>query len=512
MSKAQPTWSDLIPAAMVGTDRVGPPINGWDGQVGQFVESAVQGAARAQQLLRAAAIVAASNLVGAKGSPWLGALPVVAGADERRTLTTPEIVSSARFALVEGPARLQAHFFAACRRAGTRIPEPLLPASLEAARRLVALRGLLSPVLGARGVWLAAQNPGWRYACGVSENEPNDAQWTDGSMEQRRAFIRAERLAAPASARDRLVEALPELSAAERADLVAQLVIKLGADDEVLLDALRSDRSRDVRSEALKLLLQLPDASFTQRATSRIEGLLSQERSLVRKRWHIEAPLVEDPSWSKDNIESGRPKNEALGERAWWLYQQVRLVPLSWWSMRTGMTASDLLAWAAKTDWAAALVRGWRDVLFAAPSVDWCQAFLVADPALTKGIDTDSLVALLPKALRDEHWRKQLAGSNTHQFSIIFAQALASCALDETMGEKLSNSMATALRDLATSRELHNDYSLRGQLAEIVCALDADSLPLLDPLPVLDNESSAYQSLRQNVTQLISARHAFQLI
>ena len=74
----------------------------------------------------------------------------------------------------------------------------------------------------------------------------------------------------------------------------------------------------------------------------------TQARALRARPGVPDAPRAADPEWSSAAIDVARPQNDALGERAWWLYQLVRQVPLRWWCEHTGMDAAALLAWAAK--------------------------------------------------------------------------------------------------------------------------------------------------------------------
>ena len=188
-----------------------------------------------------------------------------------------------------------------------------------------------------------------------------------------------------------------------------------------MLERLRTDRSREVRQAALGLLLRLPASAHVGRAIARLEPLLKQERVLLRKRWVIDAPPAAGADWNDDNLDAARPKNESLGERAWWLCQLVRQVPLSWWTRHTGMTAAELNAWAGETDWREALWRGWRDVLHRAPDASWCEAFLDRWPSTLPAGDRDAVLSLLPPAARERHWQQQLIASSASIAAVVRA-------------------------------------------------------------------------------------------
>ncbi|HJW13028.1 MAG TPA: DUF5691 domain-containing protein, partial [Albitalea sp.] len=465
------SWAPLLPLAMVGTDRQATALPAWPGEVGQLLaQAASTGSDAAGSVLRAAAVLAACGLAGAQGAPWTQPMPEPAADDAWPALPDGPLLNGVVWALHDGPARLQHQVCLALASAQRRLPPSLLPPALELGRRSLALRALLPPVLGERGLWLAAQREDWRYAAGVSAAAPDDARWTEGSAEQRREFLRRERGRDPQAARERLAQSLAELSAKERADLVGVLAERLSSDDESFLDGLRADRSREVRQAALALLLQLPNAAHPQRAAARIEPLLKHERVLLRKRWLIDAPQAAADDWKADNVDAARPKSESLGERGWWLYQLVRQVPLAWWTQHTAMDAAELRDWASSTDWGEALLRGWRDVLLAAPDVAWCEAFLDKWPGATLRDDPATFLAMLPLARRERYWQQQLRGGST-ALNALVPQMLAACPAGETLSRELSAALADSVRQRAEGRALIDDYSLRALLPELGCAL-----------------------------------------
>jgi Family of unknown function (DUF5691) len=355
----------------------------------------------------------------------------------------------------------------------------------------------------------AAQREEWRYAAGVSAPASDDSRWTDGSFEQRREFLRRERGSDAKAARERLTNALDELAAKERAELVSVLAEGLSGDDEALLDSLRADRSREVRQAALDLLLRLPQAAHSQRAAARMLPLLKFERALLRKRWQIDAPAEAGADWKADNIDAARPKNDALGERAWWLYQLVRQVPLSWWTQHTGMNAAELLEWAAGTDWAQALQRAWRDVLFAAPDAPWCEAFLDHPPPAQTPSDAAAILALLPLAARERHWQRQLRAGMA-VLNAVVPQLLAACPPGDTLSAGLSEAIAASIHQAGTSSALSNDYTLRSLLPELACALHPSALEPLAQLTRHADETPSFAQTLQETTQTIQVRRALQ--
>ena len=504
------SWAPLLPLAMIGTDRQASALPLWPGEIGQLVARvAGDGESAAAGVLRAAAVLATCGLAGAQGSPWAEPLPAGAPDDAVPALSEGPVLALVSWALHEGPLRLQFEVCITLARTRWRLPPVLLPQALELGRRSLALRPFLAPVIGERGLWLAAQRDDWGYAAGVGINAQEEARWNDGSFEQRREFLKRERATDPPAARERLVHSLDQLPAKERADLAGVLADGLGPDDEPLLDSLRVDRSREVRQVACALLLRLPRAAHPRRAEARVESLLKQERVLLRKRWQIDAPAAAGSDWKDDNVDAERPKHESLGERAWWLHQLVRQVPLAWWTQHTRMTPAELLRWADDTDWTEALLSGWRDVLLAAPEIDWCEALLESWPAKVLRDDPATVLALLPSAARERHWQRQLR-DGTVAFHVILPQLLAACRAGETLSPSLSASLVDVIVQRAESRVLSDDYALRGALPELCAVLHIGVLDRIVQLPRHAEETASFADTLQAVAQVIGVRQALQ--
>ncbi len=498
-------WTPLLPAALVGTDRHAAPLPVWPGEVGAAVAAATAGADPAAAVLRAAAVLAACGAAGFQAAPADGPSPDGAPPDTQTALTDPSILALVGWTLREGPPRLQHRAAQALASAGLRLPPPLLPVALDLGRRSLALRSTLAPVLGERGRWLARQRDDWRYAAGASAEADVQTQWQDGSFEQRRTLLLRERASDTAAARERLQQALPELPAKERAELVPVLAEGLSAADEPLLDALRSDRAREVRQAALALLLRLPDAAHPQRAAARLAPFVTSSRGLLGKRWEIDAPSAAADDWKADQLEAQRPQHERLGERGWWLYQLVRQVPLAWWTTHTGMDAAALLTWSAKTDWAAALQRGWRDVLLAAPDLAWCEA--VVDAAPEAWPDAAALLALLPPPRRERHWLRQLKDGSV-RFELLVGQVLGACAPGETLSPAISEAIARQIAARDAANALANDYGLRAALPELAAALHLPATAALAAPQRRPDDTPSWADTLHALAQTLATRRA----
>jgi hypothetical protein len=314
------------------------------------------------------------------------------------------LVPVLRAAFEEGPDALRVEALRLLAACGLVLPPRLLPAALGLGFRTAALRPVLMPVLGERGRWLARQNPDWAYAVGAGDAEPAADLWEHGSTAERQAFLAVLRQRAPDRARELLRDGFAELDARTRAGLLGLLAAGLSAADEEFLQGALADRSKEVRQIAAGLLARLPTSAYVGRMTTRLTACLRRERKLLRQVWLIEPPESFGADWKADVVEESRAKGESLGDRAWWLYQLARAVPLAWWEATMGMEPGALVVWAKESDWGEALFRAWGEALQRQPEARWAAAFLDAPKLKGLPLDAFDLIACLPVAEGERRW------------------------------------------------------------------------------------------------------------
>lgn len=216
-------------------------------------------------------------------------------------------------------------------RAGVRLAPELLPLALEQTEP--ALRDLLRPVLGQRGLWLAKQRPEWQWALSPGEGglpDDFDRRWSDGNAVERRQLLMLLRKQEPARARELAAETLRQERAEQRAAFVEAFAISLSPDDQAFLSSLLADRSALVQRSAARLLWRLPGSEVAAR-------MLARARAHVRfaaqeGHWHVSLPTEPlDADWLRDGIIERPPDASPLGQRQWWLQQLVAAVPCAVW-------------------------------------------------------------------------------------------------------------------------------------------------------------------------------------
>jgi hypothetical protein len=469
----------------------------------------------AQVLLRTAGCLSAVERAAhqAPAAPAIAAPPSLD--DDQAALLQgpwPERLSQV---LSQGPAALQYETLQTLHLRGWRLPARLLPQALTLARQQPALREITSATVGQRGRWLALQSAHWRDALSAPA-DPSEEDWLHGNTAARQAFLRLERERDPSAARARLQSSLPELAAKERADLLPCLALGLSGEDEALLQALLKDRAADVRRWAAALLLRLPNSAHRHYMVAQATPLLQSQSAFLGlgKRWVLETPAQEDPEWKAHGIEPVRPKHDSLGERAWWLYQVVRGLPLEWWSEHTGLNPEALVEWSAKTDWREALLRGWRDALAVAPAdaqEAWAWALLGAEAQGATGLDADALRGLLSPSRRVQLWAQQLRQEPAAVWAIA-QNIVASCSPADRLPPELSQALAraavTKVRSELNQTQSGWAYPAR-QWMPLLCAhLDLSALPLLAQLSTPDDPTPAFIELQAQLMRLQNLRQA----
>lgn len=388
---------------------------------------------------------------------------------------------------------------------GRNLPIAVLPHALEAGARFSPLRAGLRPVLGARGRWLATYNADWAYASQLEdetdETENLERVWTEGTADSRLIAFRQLRAHDAESARQRLQATLKELSARERVDFVSALQPQLSVADVPLLQPLLRDRSREVRMLVGPMLTQLASTAHAQYVQAQMLGLLQQQRGglLRRLNWVLEAPSAPDPGWADAGIDGKRPNNDMLGERAWWLYQLARQLPLPWWCHTLERDPEQVLAWARTTDWYDALLRAWMERADAS-TPEWVEALIGVEQLRAH---LTELLALLPVAQRERHWPGSVKALQQQQ---LLGEVLGSTGLGQTLSAAYSQQLADGMDALFAEDGSRYDYHLREPLLELLAILHPSVLYrvlLADPSQAA---SAAALDCVQQGRQLLSLR------
>lgn len=460
----------LARLALIGTAHQRPEAPAVPGAAGALLNALFEAPADASlTLLRAAGVAAVCGNV--------GHVPMCRTDDALPPCPDDAFPSSTRLAwllgavFANGPDRLIVEALRRLISVGLSAPPQLLPALLTLGQRTTALRDHIGKAAGARGQWLAALNPAWGYFFAQAEHAPALEAWeTDNPIRRLHTFTHLRRHD-PAAARNLLIQHFPNLDARERAALLETFSDGLSADDEAFITQALTNRSKEVRQTAAALLARRPDSTYVARMTERLAGCLTQTRKLLRREWVLEPPTTFDTAWKADALEEKSPLG-GLGERAGWLYQIARAVPLAWWEAHTGMTPSELFAWADKTDWAHALHASWFDALQRERNATWAAALLRHPKVQGIAFDPFALIGLLADSEREWHWRALIKAGDERALGDLLARLASALPLDAPpLSAAFAEDVLNTVRRRLSGPYAKHDYALRNAIVEFVCLI-----------------------------------------
>ncbi|PKL79021.1 MAG: hypothetical protein CVV27_02475 [Candidatus Melainabacteria bacterium HGW-Melainabacteria-1] len=351
----QSLWLPLLRAALPGTAQAPPPALPLPELAGIAELPAATPEAR---LLNLAAAVALYQRAGAH-QPWRQAeLPAVAEPETRALCPEPLLELWFRLDQAWQQARfrqdwrlLQAELIGLLARGGWRFPHRLLPELLEFGREDSPLRLQILPLLGRRGIWLAAgaatemavRNP-WNWVIDlepVRQTLPLDIR--PAALNLLLRHLRAE---SPATARELLALAWPRADVGLRTALLPALETGLELADEPFLEACLDDRRRELRTQAQQLLGHVPGSRYLARMQARVAPLLSRNPRKEGEALDLRLPtwpadLNAAALWLRDGLEKASfvsPAGRALVAES-----LLQLLPPADWLQLLGLDAEQLL-------------------------------------------------------------------------------------------------------------------------------------------------------------------------
>ncbi|NJO26221.1 MAG: hypothetical protein HC874_00820 [Richelia sp. SL_2_1] len=255
-------------------------------------------------------------------------------------------------------------------------------------------RKYILPVLGKRGIWLAAQNPEWSYA--VSENK--DQIWKNGSLKARKNLLKELRQSEPEKGLKQLQHIWSKEKAQERASLLETLEVGLSIEDETFLEDALDDKSKLVRDAAARLLLQIPESKLVKRMIERVRPLLTFENNKIE----VILPSKCTLEMIKDGIDESK-YIPALGEKASLLLQMLACVPPNIWSDTWKKTPRELIKIIENHQWGKLFLEAWATATFRSKNITWAEALLKSSVRFYQNSNRiDLMINLLTILSRDQ--------------------------------------------------------------------------------------------------------------
>jgi hypothetical protein len=400
---AETLWQEISVAALLGTQRRPFQPSPAAGALGQILSAAPpaagpEGSSEAESvpglsggerlLLRAAALAAIHRRAGRLPPLKYPAFPAPAPAEEWPRCS----FQAGRFLrqILSGSPALLPEWVETAAAARQRAREEHLPALLDQQKALQPLRRAVLPVLGARGRWLAAQNPDWSAFAA----NPDERAWLEGQRKERLACLEDLRAASPSAARELLAAAWPQETPADRLAFLQILSDGLSMADEPFLEAILDDRRKDVRRAAAELLGRLPGSGLVQRMAARARVLLNWKSGLLRSALDIALPESCDLAMLRDGIDPRPPAGSPFGEKAWCFVQILSFVPPRSWAAAWNKRPTQILDTIRRHEWEAALLEGWQEAALRAQDGEWLEALASHH---YRGGEQKRLVSLFPR-------------------------------------------------------------------------------------------------------------------
>ncbi len=320
MPPAGDGWEPALAAALLGAERAPPAADPLSVSLAVSLAGADPGGALLARLAahatlhRAGAGLGPEALIPAEPRARIGLECPAAAATRLHGLLADGPSAAARLA--------EWCTFAAAR--GMRAPDWLLPA-LAARRDTLpdAIDGIAAPELA----WLGRA----RGDSGEGAEQPAD--WTDGTVAERRAAFTAWRARDPEAARLALEPVFRKEKADLREALVGALETGLSEADEPFLEACLDDRGGGVRMAAQRLLPHLPAARYAARMARRARAALAIESrgGFPEGTTHILVVTLPEasPDLARDGVTADAWQNWSGGARATLLRAILECAPPS---------------------------------------------------------------------------------------------------------------------------------------------------------------------------------------
>ncbi len=378
-------WQELVKTAVVGTQRQQLKIVPQDNQLGEVL-SLLDSNDKEGSLLSAAGAIAVYQKAGK-----------LITIDNKQVLKTCELddlpccnqVSEQHLGMIlNGEYNVILPEWLKVAASAKKIVSPrYLPELLTLGKQQNNLRKYILPVLGKRGIWLAAQNPEWNYILG----EDTDKIWKNGSLEARKNLLEELRQSAAEKGRRQLQNIWNKERAPERACLLSALEFGLSIDDEKFLKDALEDRSKQVRDVAARLLAQIPESKLVKRMIKRVNPLLNLDQNSIK----VTLPKKCTLEMTQDGIDESK-YIPSLGEKASLLLQMLSCVPPSIWSDMWGKTPDELITIVKNSKWERLFLEAWVIATIRSHDTKWAEALLKISVRLYKNLNNvDELIKKL---------------------------------------------------------------------------------------------------------------------
>ncbi|NLG98637.1 MAG: hypothetical protein GX491_14875 [Chloroflexi bacterium] len=422
MTDFETLWQEISTAALLGTRRKPFRLKDPNAAAGKAAALLKTDGDDEKQLLRAASVAAIYRQAGqlpAQGSPTR-LIPCPEDDWPRCSQNAGDCLA---IILTSGMTELLGEWIEIAAQHRQRVREEHLPALLQQQKVIRPLRRALLPVLGARGRWLAAQNPDWRTFVYYTD----ERIWHEGQQKERLAYFSDLRAAEPDRARELLQATWEQESWSDRAAFLQVLADGLSAADEPFLESALDDRHKDVRRAAAALLVRLPESRLVGRMTARLKQLLTWRSGLLRSGLTVRLPETCDDEIQRDGIEPKVAKGVRLDVRSWWLAQMIACVPPAVWEKAWKQAPLQIITAAGKVECEDALLWGWSEAAALHQEAVWLESLILHESRRGNHRRMLEIFPRLPPAVKERLTISLLRDESRLTFDTPAGTCLAAC-------------------------------------------------------------------------------------
>jgi hypothetical protein len=339
MSRIEP----ILKAAMLGTEKWMPPLDGLPHSIGAFIEG--NSVDREDAFLKYAGLLLTCDEAGSLPAEAPHAIEPCP-TDQLPPLKN-EKAGLLRECLATGDDLLIGYLAQKSRETGCIAPGDTIPGLLDMAVQHKKLRVSILAFTGSAGKWLTQFNTHWQQLPFSTSEEMDENTWETGNETERIQFLETLRKQNASKAIELLEKAFPQENAATRLSFLQTLHINKSTADEPFLLSLLSDKSKQVKQEAQFLLKTIPGTRLNQLFLDYCTTVCSirEERYMLLAKKKV-LHIANNMEPSKELFDAGINKVSSLkgmADHLLWFAEALAYTPPDALAAALGISAETLL-------------------------------------------------------------------------------------------------------------------------------------------------------------------------
>lgn len=318
-------WNQLINTALLGTAKKPTGSAGMDGPILHAANTilAQENTDKEDKFLQLAAVLYNYRQSGTRPIT-ADVAPMKVCPPETKAYCKPAAIRVLQQVLETESIQLLQLWLEYCVKANVLVPPAQLPVMLDKGWRNKSLRALIAATGGQRAAWLGHFNPDWNFSRVADTIED---RWQNGATAQRVEALKELRTADPVMARTWLEQSWPKESVTVKTELLSVLEHPVDPADIPWLESLLTEKSKQVKETATRILKKLPGSSIHEKYWQVIAGAIQLDKF---GQVTVALPEITDDSIFQSGIEKFS-SDKTITDDTHVLYQLVSSVHPSRW-------------------------------------------------------------------------------------------------------------------------------------------------------------------------------------